>query len=366
MTYDASLPYLATLGEYQRQAEALLAAVQSGDNAARWRFKWEHPRYHGKTVDAVDPATLEIGDAQAVVAHQYGFETWEDLRSFTVAIQHDRAVARFESAVEAVVSGDLVGLGAMLRETPELACARSMRRHRATLLHYLGANGVEGGRQKTPGNAVEVAKTLLDAGAEVDAPMYGAKCTTMTLLVSSSPAYQAGLQAALAETLLDYGAALEGPGTKWQSAFMTALAFGYLSTAEALARRGARVEHLAAAAGLGHAEAAAGLLAAADAQEKHIALALAAQHGHVMVVNLLLDAGEDPNRYNPQGFHAHSTPLHQAVWSNHAGVVALLVERGARLDIQDTIYGGTPLDWANYGGRTAIAEYLRSRGAPTA
>lgn len=84
-----------------------------------------------------------------------------------------------------------------------------------------------------------------------------------------------------------------------------------------------------------------------------------------MVVNLLLDAGEDPNRYNPDGFHAHSTPLHQAVWSNHAGVVALLVERGARLDIQDTIYRGTPLDWANYGGRTAIAEYLRSRGAPT-
>jgi hypothetical protein len=33
-------------------------------------------------------------------------------------------------------------------------------------LHYIGANGVEGERQKTPANAVEVARILLDAGAE--------------------------------------------------------------------------------------------------------------------------------------------------------------------------------------------------------
>jgi ankyrin repeat protein len=100
----------------------------------------------------------------------------------------------------------------------------------------------------------------------------------------------------------------------------------------------------------------------ADGRSRHIALALAAQHGHAEIVRLLLDAGEDPNRYNPDGFHSHSTPLHQAVWSNQANVVRLLVERGARLDIKDTVYGGTPLGWANHGGRTEIAEYLRARG----
>jgi len=46
--------------------------------------------------------------------------------------------------------------------------------------------------------------------------------------------------------------------------------------------------------------------------------------------------------------------------------VHLLVERGARLDIKDTVYQGTPLDWAIYGGIKEIAEYLRSKGAPTA
>jgi ankyrin repeat protein len=84
------------------------------------------------------------------------------------------------------------------------------------------------------------------------------------------------------------------------------------------------------------------------------------------VVRLLLDAGEDPSRYNPDGYHSHATPLHHAALSNHADVVRLLVERGARLDIEDTVYHGTPLDWANHGKRTEIAEYLRARGAPTA
>ena len=144
---------------------------------------------------------------------------------------------------------------------------------------------------------------------------------------------------------------------------MTALAFGFRDAAEALVRRGARVRTLAAAAGLGRVAEARRLLEAARPEDRHRALALAAQHGHLEVVRLLLDAGEDPDRYNPEGNHAHSTPLHQAVWSGHEAVVRLLVERGARLDIRDTIYQGTPLGWAEYGGRAGIAAWLRSRGA---
>jgi ankyrin repeat protein len=82
----------------------------------------------------------------------------------------------------------------------------------------------------------------------------------------------------------------------------------------------------------------------------------------VDIVRLLLDAGEDPSRYNPEGNHSHSTPLHQAVLAGHDAVVRLLVERGARLDIKDTIYQGTPLGWAIYGGQSEIEEYLRARG----
>jgi hypothetical protein len=56
-----------------------------------------------------------------------------------------------------------------------------------------------------------------------------------------------------------------------------------------------------------------------------------------------------------------NAPLHQAVWSGHMEIVCLLVARGARLDIKDTVWHGTPLGWAEYGGRNEIAEFLRSQ-----
>jgi ankyrin repeat protein len=239
---------------------------------------------------------------------------------------------------------------------------RSARPHRATLLHYVAANGVEGERQRTPANALEVAKTLLDAGAEVDAvaDMYDAEATTMDMLVSSEHPAKAGLQSDLAELLLDYGSDINRRAKFGQTPVVIALAFGYLDTAEVLARRGASLS-FEALAGLGRTDELRKALPASDAASRQAALALAAMHDQIAVVQLLLDAGEDPSRYNPEGYHCHSTPLHQAVAADHLDVVKLLVDRGARLDLRDRIYDGTPLDWAIYLKKEAIAGHLRSR-----
>jgi hypothetical protein len=78
-------------------------------------------------------------------------------------------VSAFETAVDAIVSGDLATLEKLLSATPKLARARSTREHRSTLLHYVSANGVEDFRQKTPKNIVEITKLLLTAGADVNA-----------------------------------------------------------------------------------------------------------------------------------------------------------------------------------------------------
>jgi hypothetical protein len=379
----AFLPFDAPLQRYREQAAALREAWVAGDESAVQIVRHAHPRFLDPAIpwlpkklsDAdVRSEAFDLSDAELAVARAYDFENWARLAEHVAAVTHeDSAVRRFESAVEAVVHGDLATLESLLRRHPDLVHARSTRVthfdpavHRATLLHYVAANGVEGYRQKTPSNAVAIATMLLEAGAEPNAlaGMYGGEHATMSMLVSSDHPARAGLQVPLVDTLADFGAAVEGAASgDWASPLMTALAFGFIAAAEALVRRGARVDTLAAAAGLGRVADTRVMLGGAGPEDRHRALVLAAQHGHEEIVGMLLDAGEDPNRYNPKGNHGHSTPLHQAALGGHAEVVRVLVARGARLDVKDTIYESTPLGWALYAGREHIAEYLQAHGA---
>jgi len=68
----------------------------------------------------------------------------------------------------------------------------------------------------------------------------------------------------------------------------------------------------------------------------------AARRGDVAEVKRLLDAGVDVNT----PFRYGATALFSACDRGHAEVVKLLLERGARTDIQDTFYGATPFTWA--------------------
>ena len=57
--------------------------------------------------------------------------------------EKDSPVDRFETAVDAIITGNLPVLGSILQEDPLLIRGRSLRAHYATLLHYVSANGVE-------------------------------------------------------------------------------------------------------------------------------------------------------------------------------------------------------------------------------
>jgi len=214
------------------------------------------------------------------------------------------------------------------------------------LLEFVAENPIRHG--KLPANIVEVARVILDAGAKNDQPALDA---TLGLACSGRVARECGVQIALIDLLCDYGADPNGamPG-----------AHGEFEAAEALLRRGARLD-LPASCALGRAEDARRLLPGAGPDDRHRALVLSAQFGHREIVRMLLDAGEDPSRYNPAGCHAHSTPLHQAALAGHEETVRLLVERGARLDLKDTIWQATPEGWAVHGGKTRVAEYLHSQ-----
>jgi ankyrin repeat protein len=377
-----ALPFDSPVEQFEAQAEELLSAHAAGEAEALRIFHTRHPRFLDseykwlpKPMDdsEIRQAAVDQNDARLAVARWYDFRDWDALTEFSAAVARDSPVRVFELAVEAVVDGDAAGLKNLLELHPELISARSRRIthfdppvHRCTLLHYVGANGVEHFRQRTPPEAVAIARLLLDAAADPNATasLYGGECTTMSMLVSSCHPAQAGQQVALIDVLVDFGASVEALGEgNWQSPLQTALVFGYADAAEALVRRGARVNDLPAAAGLGRLADAERLLPDASAESRHMALAMAAQLGQTDIVRLLLDAGEDPNRYNPKGAHAHSTPLHQAALAGHDAVVRLLVERGALLGQRDKIYHGTPLGWAVHGGQPAVTEYLRGVGA---
>jgi ankyrin repeat protein len=379
----AHLPYNAPLADYVKQADVLFAGWHAGDEKAVSLFRTKHPKFLDAKIPWLErhltdqearatPITRQ--DASLALARWYDFADWQSLTEYVEAVTTPGSpVARFEAAVEAIIDGDIATLRTLLRDDPALVRARSTRVthfdppvHGAMLLHYLAANGVEEYRQRSPKNAAEVAKVLLDAGADPNAlcSLYGSQCTTMALLVSSTPPDQAGVQVALVDVLVDYGASIAPVGEgNWTSPIETALVFGKHDAAKALVRRGARIDTVAAAAGLGRIDDVRRMLATASAEDRHRALALASQLGHADVVSILLDAGEDPNRFNPPGTHSHSPPLHQAIAGGHLNVVKLLIDRGARLDIKDTIYQGTPLGWAEYCEKPEVAAFLRERGA---
>ena len=222
-------------------------------------------------------------------------------------------------------------------------------RHPA-LLEFVAENPVRHGT--LPKNIVQVTNVILDAGVEQSSEQSSLDETLMLVATGSVPR-ECRQQLPLIDLLCDHGA---DPN----SAIHAAAIHGEMEAVNALIARGARID-LPVAASLGRIEEVRRLLPSSNGEDRHLALALAAPSGHLEIVRLLLDAGEDPNRYNPVGGHSHTTPLHQAAGMGHFEMVRLLVERGARLDLKDVLWRGTPADWARHGGKTEIESYLRRK-----
>ena len=355
------LPSNPNLDHLKYQAKDLLRERAARSPGVAQRIREFHPRFRRATDAQVFDAKFSLSDAQLTIAREHGFPSWAKLKrhiekptlSDRLDLPHQERIDHltFRRAVELLDTGDVAGLRAHLDRHPSLVHQHVVFEggnyfRNPTLLEFVAENPVRHGT--LPANIVEVTKTILDAG-----PSPLARNETLMLVSTGSVARECRAQLRLIDLLCDYGA---DPNCAVQ---VTAL-HGEMGAVHALIERGARID-LPVAAALGRIEDARRLLAGASSEDRHLALSLAADFGHLEIVRLLLDAGEDPNRYNPVGGHSHTTPLHQASGRGHDEVVRLLVERGARLDLKDILWLATPADWARHAGRTGIEAYLRRK-----
>jgi ankyrin repeat protein len=228
-----------------------------------------------------------------------------------------------------------------------------------------------------------MAVSLIDAGADINGPLLAcASCDN----------------AEIAALLLDRGAAVNGTGG-W-SPLEEALYWNSQGVKPLLLQRGASVQNLRIAAGLGRTDLIAGFFNAdgsltAEAgkinwpwggidvieqsnfdragREKlaskvrswandsqdiiNNAFVYACMHGHQDAAQLLIEKGAEINAI-PGGFDFSGTALHYAALNGHQAMAEFLVQHGADANIRDTKVGSTAAGWAEYAGHLETKRYL--------
>jgi ankyrin repeat protein len=281
--------------------------------------------------------------------------------------------AKFHPAIHAIKSGDMQLLKSLVTTDPTLATSRSSKSH-PTLLQCLtlAAQDVS--------NKVEMARVLIDAGAEINGPL---------------GACASGNNVEVAAALLDAGAEINGMGS-W-SPLEEALYWSSNDVRDLLLKRGASVHNLRIAAGLGRTDLIesffnsdgslkpeAGKIAwpFGDPQDSNLpsqikeelqakieawsnesqniinnAFIYACMHNRIDAAKLLLDKGAEINTI-PPGFDYAGTGLHNAAVNGHRAMVEFLIESGADANIRDEKVNGTPAGWADFGGHGDLRDYL--------
>jgi len=285
--------------------------------------------------------------------------------------------AKFHPAVSAIKSGDLESLKSLLNADPSLAAARSSRSH-PTLLQCLVLEALN-----VP-NQVEMAQLLIDEGADINGALDAAACID---------------NVEITKLLLDQGAAINGTGS-W-SPLEEALYWNNQRVLDLLLERGATVDNLRKAAGLGRTDLIEALFnndgtlkpeagkidwPFGEPQKSNLncqikdelqgnvaqwsndpqdivnnALVYACIHNQIDAARLLIEKGAQVNAI-PPGFDYSGTALHYAALNGHRSTVEFLIQQGAEVDIKDTKVNSTPAGWADHGGHAELEEYLDQVG----
>jgi ankyrin repeat protein len=348
------LPERPNLEQLKKQAKSLLHAARTQDAAALKRFQ---AVLRGRSVNQ---DTVALHDAQFVLAREYGFQSWNDLRehveelslSFSAAVDEfvrcstggaqDRALRllkRHEAIAHAnffteLVLGDAAAVESRLKMHPEAALARDGVQNWEPLLYVCHTCLHRGSPERADG-LVKIARELLRRGANPNAEYDWNWHPELPRTALWGSLIDMG-HAELAEVLLEGGAnPTDGVSTH------IAAGSGNLPALEQLQRFGVNVN---------------GIPGGVPPLRYILGWA---KPENVSGIRWLLEHGADPSLAWSQ---AGDAPLHIAAERWDVRMVELLVSYGA--DIHQRGSGGrTPHTIAALHGNDEIAAWLLQHGA---
>lgn len=408
--------FVADLAWITDRVHGLLHARYSAGPAALEQIREWHPQFSDRNDEEIRQAPFTEDDARLVYAREHGFETWDDLTTRVSLLASNTAAATsepFMAAFAALQSADVAGFEALLRSNPRLAGERGTNGN--TLLNLAvsfaakadwkggmspieallaaGSDVNEGNdRGWTPlhqaayANKPEIAASLIEKGAALDAEAHGAGGTPLIVALFWGHHEVAGL---LSRHLVTPGNLRAAAGLGIPELVDACFKSDRALTAEACAARGFYRPH----SGFPDWQ------PSTDPQEVlDEALVWACKSGRLLVLERLVRAGArlnaDPYRGTPLiwaavcnrtetvawlldhganinhkgtfGGLTHGqgiTALHLAAQYGHMPVLKLLIDRGADRSIKDDLYQSTAEGGAAYFGQNEVRDYLRSLGA---
>ncbi len=312
-----NLPARPDLHQLRHQAKDLLHAAQRGDPGAIARVR------------AVSDQII-MSAAQLALAREYGFASWAKLK-----LEVERR--------DTLNSRDLSRLTMLLAEHPELATTKMEHwadRQRGEPLGYITRLRFNHDRlglpRELPGTGA-IAKALIDSGA----PVNGRPGDKETPLITAA-SYG---DAEVAKVLIDAGAdidAVSAPdsgGVPSGTALDHAAVFGMTDVLDVLVAAGAKIHSLEMAAAAG--DITGWPLARFTLESRLRALVFAADHQRLDVIDQLVEAGTPVNQADAEWGRL---PMHTAAGNGRTASIQRLLTHGADPNHRDPQHHRTPLE----------------------
>ena len=190
--------FLHTSDLIEAHAAILTEAHQRQNFAIVPQISCWHPNLIGNDAVTIFEFDFKIDDALWALSRECGYANWDEAKAKSETID-----APFENAIDQALAGNLSGLHASLNDHPQFVKQTSSFAHRATILIYMGSNGVEMWRQVVPENICEIIRMLVDLGADTNAVanVYGGQFDVLALAQSSAHPTEAGIRDELLQLL---------------------------------------------------------------------------------------------------------------------------------------------------------------------